>query len=154
MPITIYRFDEVHTGNFVNTYFMGEYSFDILPPLSKLIFYAFAKFLGYTGSFSFVSIGQSFFAENFPILSLRTLCTLFGTLSIMITFLILRTLGVPSLLSFFSASLLLFGNFRLPSIFLENSFLLLNRFVLADSPYIFFSLASFYFSINFIFNNA
>ena len=51
-------FDEYHFGKFVNGYVLGEYFFDIHPPLGKLLLLLGAWAGGYDGSQGWRSIGE------------------------------------------------------------------------------------------------
>lgn len=58
-------FDEYHFGQFTNDYIDHNFFFDIHPPLGKLIYYLFAKFINYNGSLSFKNVNSSYINENF-----------------------------------------------------------------------------------------
>lgn len=48
-----YSLGEGHMGNYVNSYLKSEYSFDVHPPLGKLLLTHIAKWSKYDGSHAF-----------------------------------------------------------------------------------------------------
>lgn len=49
---------EGHMGNYINSYLKNEYSFDVHPPLGKLVLTEIAKRSKYDGSHTFGGIGR------------------------------------------------------------------------------------------------
>lgn len=49
---------EGHMGNYINSYLKNEYSFDVHPPLGKLVLTEIARRSKYDGSHTFDGIGR------------------------------------------------------------------------------------------------
>lgn len=125
-------FDEVHFGKFINSYFTGEYYFDIHPPLGKMLIAGFAKLCGYSPGFDFNHIGEMFDSGNLFIL--RFLPALFGALIPLAIYLILKQLKVTENLAFFGGLLAIF----------DNALLVQSKFILVDSMLLLFGFLSIY----------
>lgn len=54
----LYRFDEVHFGNFASKYIKTRYFVDVHPPLAKLLITLAAFVGGFDGHFDFKEIGK------------------------------------------------------------------------------------------------
>ena len=106
--------DEVHFEEFASRYFSGAYYVDVHPPLGKLLFAAFAKFVGVTG----VQLAAGTSAPE-----LRILPAVAGALIIPFFWAFLRQLGASRKVALFGAAMLL----------LDNALLVQSRFVLMDS---------------------
>jgi dolichyl-phosphate-mannose-protein mannosyltransferase len=102
-------FDEVHFGKFISSYCCThERFFDIHPPIGKLIIAAGAYLSGYSGDFSFDSIGQTY--TNIPIAAIRMVPAFAGALLPVIIFILLRQTGVSLVFSLLGAIALMFDN--------------------------------------------
>ena len=102
-------FDEVHFGKFASYYIKREYYFDVHPPLAKMLFGLAGWFVGYDGSFGFENIGDSY-TENFvPYVGLRALPATLGALTVPLVYAIMKESGYSTIISAFSAILILFG---------------------------------------------
>lgn len=102
-------FDEVHFGKFVNSYCCtGENFFDIHPPHGKLLIAGVAWLAGYDGTFSFHNIGQPY--EDVPIVVLRLVPALAGTLLPLVLFILLKQLGAYDATAFFGSMIVVFDN--------------------------------------------
>eukprot|EP00965_Chrysotila_dentata_P086513 2855730-Pleurochrysis_carterae.AAC.1 len=100
--------DEVHFAGFVNGYLTGSYFFDIHPPLGKLALAASATLGGYDGKTSWATIGNPLPEESVPLLFLRGLPALQGTLTVPLVYLTARELGLSVPAALLSASGMLF----------------------------------------------
>src|SRR3989344_3680317 len=123
-------FDEVHFGKFISSYYTGEYSFDIHPPLGKLVVAGFAKLFSFKPEFSFAKIGDKFPDSSY--LSLRFLPSLAGTILPLMIFLIALEIGLSIRASFLA------GFF----VSIENALLSQTRFILMDAFLLLFGFAS------------
>lgn len=86
-------FDEVHFGKFVTAYCCSrERIFDIHPPHVKILIAGLARVGGYEGGFAFKNIGDKY-GDQVPIVWLRLLPALTGTLIPLLAFVWLRQLG-------------------------------------------------------------
>lgn len=118
-------FDEVHFGKFVDGYYTGKYSFDIHPPLGKLLIAGFVKLGGYqAGDFSFDKIGEGF--QDSIYLFLRFLPTLAGVLLPLILYLIALRLGISRNGAAFIGILAVFDN----ALITQSRFILMDAFLL------------------------
>ena len=106
------RFDEVHFGKFASHYILGEYYFDVHPPLAKLLFGLAGWFVGFDGQFSFEAIGDSYTAAHVPYVGMRALPAILGSLTIPVVYAIMKESGYSTVIAAFSASIILFGAFR------------------------------------------
>lgn len=107
-----------------NTFF-----FDSHPPLGKQLIAAVAHFAGYDGKFKFDKIGNPY-NESVPLLALRFVPALFGSLTIPITYHLMLEMGLLQWSSLLASLLFLF----------DNAMLTQSRFILMDSILLFFSL--------------
>lgn len=128
-------FDEVHFGKFVNSYFTGEYYFDIHPPLGKLLVALSAWIGGYRGEFPFLEIGNPY--GPMPYVALRFLPNLAGGLVPLAFYFFLRTLGANRSIAGFAAFLLVFDN----ALLAQSHFILVDAFLMLFG---FLGLASFF----------
>ena len=113
-------FDEVHFGEFVNSYTNRTFFLDIHPPLAKLLYSAIARLARYTGSICFedeeYSVGDEFYV------SLRVLNCLVSAMCSPLVYLTLRAMKV-SVSSSICASIMFMS---------ETSYLVQHRFILID----------------------
>lgn len=99
----------MHFGKFVSAYCCtGERFFDIHPPHAKLLIALAGKLSDYDGRFPFKTISEPY--NDTPVLALRTVPALFGTLLPLIIFLLLLQLGVSDLGAFVGGVAVLFDN--------------------------------------------
>ncbi|KAG0337535.1 hypothetical protein BG000_005282 [Podila horticola] len=112
---------EGHMGNYVNSYLKSEYSFDVHPPLGKLLLTHIAKWSKYDGSHAFDG-GRT----------MRALTAVMGALVAPIAFLTLKSRGQSASTAMMAALL----------ITLDNALTTHNRLVTLDSPLLFFSALS------------
>lgn len=77
-------FDELHYKHFAGHYLNGTHYYDVHPPLGKLLYAAVARLLDVPAS---VMLGPD------PVVGLRVLPAVFGTLMVPLAYLILRQLG-------------------------------------------------------------
>lgn len=126
-------FDEVHFGGFASMYVKGIFFMDVHPPLAKMLFAAVSYLCGFNGDFQFDSIGDKFPA-NTPYVAMRSFSAILGSMTVLLTYMILRYSGISMFVS-----LLITGAFVL-----ENSFVTISRYILLDSPLIFFIALTIY----------
>lgn len=127
-------FDEVHFGGFAKKYIKGAFFMDVHPPLAKLLFAAIGALGGFKGDFSFTAIGDVF-PPNVPYVLMRQLSAFMGVATVLFMYFTLRTTGCSVIVSFFTASLLI----------IENGLVTISRYILLDSPLLFFIAGTAYF---------
>lgn len=79
------------------------------PPFAKLMLGLAGWFAGFDGYFGFENIGDSYTDAHVPYVGIRALPALFGSLTVPLVYLIMKESGYPTIISAFSASILLFG---------------------------------------------
>ncbi|KAI5959920.1 PMT1 [Candida pseudojiufengensis] len=126
-------FDEVHFGGFARKYILKSYFMDVHPPLAKMLFAAVASIGGFNGNFEFKSIGDEF-PDTVPYVFMRQFPALLGIGTVILCFLTLKQSGVSIIISFITSLLLI----------IENSNVTISRYILLDSPLLFFIAASVY----------
>lgn len=119
-------FDEVHFGGFAAKYLRGEYFMDVHPPLAKMLFAAVGLLAGFTGDFNFVAIGDKYPAAFYY--WMRLFPALLGVGTIVLSYLTLRLSGCRPIVCLVTALLLA----------VENAQITLSRYILLDSPLMFF----------------
>ena len=125
-PVTV--FDEVNYARYVSMYLQNTFFFDTAPPLGKLILAAAAFPFGMGSAEStYDSVGEEY-DPSVPIIALRSVPAMFGSLTVGIAYETMLELGFTQ----FTASLagLL--------IILENAMLTQSRFMFVDSMLVFF----------------
>ncbi|RLV92882.1 Dolichyl-phosphate-mannose--protein mannosyltransferase 1 [Spathaspora sp. JA1] len=126
-------FDEVHFGGFARKYILGRFFMDVHPPLAKMLFAAVAAIGGFRGDFEFKSIGDVY-PDSTPYVFMRQFPALLGVGTIIFCYLTLRQSGVRPIIAYVTSFLLL----------IENSNVTISRYILLDSPLMFFIAASIY----------
>ncbi|KAG7929364.1 hypothetical protein KL925_000106 [Ogataea polymorpha] len=126
-------FDEVHFGGFARKYILGRFFMDVHPPLAKLLFAAVGALGGFNGKFEFAEIGDKF-PDDVPYVLMRQMSALLSVGTVVLMYLTLRTTGCKPLVSFLTSSLLV----------LESANATISRFILLDSPLLFFIAATTY----------
>lgn len=126
-------FDEVHFGGFARKYILGKFFMDVHPPLAKMLFAAVGAIGGFAGDFEFKSIGDKY-PETTPYIFMRQFPALLGLGTVIFCYLTLRQSGVRPIIAYFTSVLLL----------VENSNVTISRYILLDSPLIFFIAAAVY----------
>ncbi|KAK9488797.1 Dolichyl-phosphate-mannose-protein mannosyltransferase-domain-containing protein [Lipomyces starkeyi] len=132
-------FDEVHFGGFASKYIKGRYFMDVHPPLAKLLITLAGYLAGYDGNFDFKDIGKDYIEDGVPYVAMRLLPATLGVLVIPLSFLTLKAYGCTSLTASLGALLVLF----------ENALTTQSRFILLDSPLVFFTALTAYAWSNF-----
>ncbi|KAG0083286.1 hypothetical protein BGZ92_010901 [Podila epicladia] len=122
---------EGHMGNYINSYLKNEYSFDVHPPLGKLLLTHIAKRSKYDGSHTFDDIGSQY-PSSLPFTSMRVVTATMGALVAPMAFLTLKSSGQSVSTSMMAALL----------ITLDNALTTHNRLISLDSPLLFFSALS------------
>lgn len=126
-------FDEVHFGNYARKYILGKFFMDVHPPLTKMLFAAVAKLGNFKGDFEFKTIGDVY-PPTVPYVLMRAFPAVLGLLTVVLAYLTLAASGVRRSVAFATAACLLF----------ENSFVTISRYILLDSPLVFFIAAAVY----------
>lgn len=126
-------FDEVHFGGFAKKYIKGAFFMDVHPPLAKMLFAAVGLLAGFKGDFSFTHIGDVF-PDSVPYVVMRAFPAVLGLATVFLCYLTLRASGVRPIVAFTTAGALL----------VENSFVTISRYILLDSPLVFFIAAAIY----------
>ncbi|KAJ9372466.1 CAZyme family GT39 [Paecilomyces variotii] len=122
-------FDEVHFGGFASKYIKGRFFMDVHPPLAKLLITLAGWLAGFNGDFDFKDIGKDYLEPGVPYVAMRMLPAIMGVLTVPLMFLTLRASGCRTSTSALAAAVLTF----------ENGFITQSRFILLDSPLIFFT---------------
>lgn len=125
-------FDEVHFGGFASNYLRREYFFDVHPPLGKLMIAGVGWLFGYDGGFTFGNIGLSYAASTAPYIGLRLFMVLLSVASVSFCYATMIEMGFSVLASSVTGMLMVF----------DNALAVQSRFILLDSPLIFFIMAS------------
>ncbi|KDR80748.1 hypothetical protein GALMADRAFT_222348 [Galerina marginata CBS 339.88] len=132
-------FDEVHFGKFASHYLTRQYYFDVHPPFAKLLFGLAGWFVGFDGSFTFDTIGDSYTTAHVPYVGLRALPAILGSLTIPVVYGIMKESGYSTVIAAFSAAILLF----------DNAHIAQSRLILLDATLIFFMTVTMYAYIRF-----
>ncbi|ANB10931.1 dolichyl-phosphate-mannose-protein mannosyltransferase PMT1 [Sugiyamaella lignohabitans] len=103
---------------------------DVHPPLAKMLYAVVGWFAGYDGEFEFSDIGVEYTtSENYvPYIAMRTFPAVLGVLTIMLSYSTLRASGVKPLIALFGSALMTF----------DNALATQSRYILLDSPLVFF----------------
>ncbi|KAM0750753.1 glycosyltransferase family 39 protein [Meredithblackwellia eburnea MCA 4105] len=129
-------FDEVHFGGFANKYIQSRFFMDVHPPLAKLLITLMAWISGFKGgSFDFKDIGREYGPDHVPYLFMRSLPATMGLLLIPLSYLTLRALQTRPTTALLGSLLVMF----------DNGLTTQSRFILLDSPLIFFTALSVFF---------
>ncbi|TRY64235.1 hypothetical protein TCAL_03556, partial [Tigriopus californicus] len=122
-------FDEMHYGKYASLYLKGTFFFDANPPLGKLILALAGYFAGYEGDFEFQKIGVPY-PENFPLMTLRLIPALCGSLITPTVYLILGEMGLSNWAGALAALMVV----------LDTAILAQSRFILLESMMMLFAL--------------
>lgn len=79
------------------------------PPFAKLLFGLAGWFVGFDGNFSFETIGDSYTVNHVPYVGMRALPAILGGLTVPVVYAIMKESGYSTVISAFSASIILFG---------------------------------------------
>lgn len=126
-------FDEVHFGGFARKYILGTYFMDVHPPLGKMLFAGVGYLFGYNGNFEFKSIGDEY-PSSVPYVMMRAFPAALGVGTVLFSYLTLRASGCRISTALITAALLA----------IENANTTISRYILLDSPLIFFISAAVY----------
>ncbi|KAJ7367532.1 glycosyltransferase family 39 protein [Mycena albidolilacea] len=130
-------FDEVHFGKFASKYIKTQYFVDVHPPLAKLLITLAAFIFGYDGNFDFKDIGKPY--DDVPYVAMRLVPALFGIATIPLSYLTLRGLDCRATTALLASLFLTF----------ENAIVTQSRYILLDSPLIFFTALTIFFWVGF-----
>lgn len=123
-----------------NRYILTRFFMDVHPPLAKLLLTFMAWVSGFEGgSFDFKDIGGEYVPANVPYIPMRLLPATLGLALIPLAYLTLRGLQVRPTTALLGATLVMF----------ENGLITQSRFILLDSPLIFFTALTMFFWIGF-----
>ncbi|KAA1083779.1 hypothetical protein PGT21_006599 [Puccinia graminis f. sp. tritici] len=131
-------FDEVHFGGFASKYIRSEFFMDVHPPLVKLLFALVGWLSGYDGTFEFKEIGSDY-SDRVPYIQMRLVPALLGVAIVPIAYLTLRMFHQRPLSATLGALLITF----------DNALIVQSRFILLDSPLLFFTALSIFFHTGF-----
>ncbi len=109
LSIECCSFDEVHFGKFAAYYLSRQYYFDVHPPFAKMLFGLAGWFVGFDGQFLFENIGESYTKNHVPYVGMRALPATLSSLTVPIVYAIMKESGYPTIISAFSALIILFG---------------------------------------------
>ncbi|GMM35398.1 dolichyl-phosphate-mannose-protein mannosyltransferase [Saccharomycopsis crataegensis] len=126
-------FDEVHFGGFARKYILGNFFMDVHPPLAKMLYAAVGYILGFNGSFEFKNIGDVY-PSSVPYVGMRAFPAALGVGTVLFSYLTLRASGCRIATALLTAVLLT----------IENANTTISRYILLDSPLLFFIAASVY----------
>lgn len=126
-------FDEVHFGGFARKYILGQFFMDVHPPLTKMLFGAAGLFGGFKGDFDFKAIGNEF-PDTTPYVTMRYFPALMGVGTILLCYLTLRNSGCRPIVCLITSAALM----------LENANVTISRYILLDSPLLFFIASAIY----------
>ncbi|KAF8347901.1 glycosyltransferase family 39 protein [Amanita rubescens] len=132
-------FDEVHFGKFAAYYLSRQYYFDVHPPFAKMLFGLAGWFVGFDGQFLFENIGESYTKNHVPYVGMRALPATLSSLTVPIVYAIMKESGYPTIISAFSALIILFDNAHVTE----------SRLILLDAIMIFFLALTIYAYVRF-----
>lgn len=115
---------------------------DVHPPLAKLLIAFVAWASGYNGNFDFKEIGREYLVgDNTPVpyVAMRSLSAMLGIATVPLAYLTLRALSLRATTALVGAMMVTF----------ENALITQSRFVLLDSPLIFFTALTTYTWVSF-----
>uniref|UniRef100_A0A060T6Y3 Dolichyl-phosphate-mannose--protein mannosyltransferase n=1 Tax=Blastobotrys adeninivorans TaxID=409370 RepID=A0A060T6Y3_BLAAD len=127
-------FDEVHFGGFARKYIIGRFFMDVHPPLAKMLYAVVGYLAGYDGEFEFKTIGLDYIEPGVPYVAMRMLPATLGIFTILLSYSTLRATGCRPLIAGFGAGL----------VTIDNALTTQSRYILLDSPLIFFMAITVY----------
>ncbi|OHS94392.1 Dolichyl-phosphate-mannose-protein mannosyltransferase [Tritrichomonas foetus] len=120
---TIITFDEVHFGNFTKWYVVGDFHFDIHPPLGKLMMAHISKLGGYRGEIAdFSKLGRQYHMNETAYISLRMIPAIFSSICSPLLYSCARLLYIDPFPAFASTLLVTF----------DISMIVESKFILSD----------------------
>ena len=132
----------MHFGGFASKYIKQKFFMDVHPPLAKLLIAFVAWASGFNGSFDFKDIGREYLVGDdtpVPYVAMRSLCALMGIATVPLAYLTLRALSLRATTALVGAMMVTF----------ENALVTQSRFVLLDSPLVFFTALTTYAWVSF-----
>jgi dolichyl-phosphate-mannose-protein mannosyltransferase len=146
----------VHFGKFAAYYISREYYFDVHPPFAKLLFGLAGWFVGFDGKFMFENIGDSYTENHVPYVGMRALPAILGSLTVPLVYAIMKESGYSTVISAFSAAIILFGALAYKyisqqsnTVIPDNGHIAQSRLILLDATLIFFMTLTMYSYIRF-----
>ncbi|EGG01080.1 family 39 glycosyltransferase [Melampsora larici-populina 98AG31] len=137
-------FDEVHFGGFASKYIKSRFFMDVHPPLGKLLITLVAWINGYKGNFNFRDIGSDYLTGNVPYVQMRLLPASLGALIVPISYLTMRMLTLKPMSCLLGSLMIIF----------ENGLIVQSRFILLDSPLLFFTTLTIFFHTGFCYEDS
>lgn len=132
-------FDEVHFGGFAQKYIIGRFFMDVHPPLAKMLYAVVGYLSGYDGEFDFSKIGLDYISAHVPYVAMRMFPATLGILTVLLCYSTLRASGCHPFTAFFAGGLMA----------VENSLVTQSRYILLDSPLVFFMAITAYAFVKF-----
>ncbi|EMD31776.1 glycosyltransferase family 39 protein [Gelatoporia subvermispora B] len=126
-------FDEVHFGKFASKYIKSEYFVDVHPPLAKLLITLAGFVFGYDGHFDFKDIAKVY--DHVPYVAMRMVPATLGIATVPLAYLTLRALDCRATTALLASLFIIF----------ENGMATQSRYILLDSPLIFFTALTVFF---------
>lgn len=124
----------------VSRYIQSRFFMDVHPPLAKFLITLIAWVSGFQGGqFDFKDIGREYGPEHVPYIAMRLLPATLGLALVPLTYLTIRALQLKPATALLGSTFVLF----------ENGLITQSRFILLDSPLIFFTALSVFFWIGF-----
>ncbi|KAH9818063.1 family 39 glycosyltransferase [Melampsora americana] len=117
---------------------------DVHPPLGKLLITLVAWINGYKGNFNFRDIGSDYLTGNVPYVQMRLLPATLGALIVPISYLTMRMLTLKPISSLLGSLMIIF----------ENGLIVQSRFILLDSPLLFFTALTIFFHTGFCYEDS
>lgn len=125
--------DEAYVGKYVNGYLNRVFTYDIHPPLGKMLLAGISSLTGqYDGSFPFEEVGDAY-GDNVPFLAMRTAMAVMGALCAPMAYITLRNKSQSAPTAILASLLIAFDN-----VLVAN-----NRLMSLEAPFIFFAALSF-----------
>lgn len=124
-------FDEFHFGKFLGYYLKREFYFDVHPPLGKMLFSFVGYLCGYKGTCD-INLFKKEYENIFPYVTIRFFSSLLGILLTPLMYFCLLLFGLSLEMAVLGAIL----------ITLDNGLVVQTRFILLDSPLLFFIMST------------
>ncbi|KAG0262492.1 hypothetical protein BGZ95_004011 [Linnemannia exigua] len=125
--------DEAHVGKYVNGYLNKEFTYDVHPPLGKMLLAGISSWAGqYDGSFGFEEVGDAY-GDKVPYMVMRTAMAVLGALCAPMAYVTLRNKRQSAPTAILATLL----------IALDNALVANNRLMSLEAPLMFFTALAF-----------
>ncbi|KAG0378220.1 hypothetical protein BGX24_004480 [Mortierella sp. AD032] len=125
--------EEAYVGKYVNGYLNKEFTYDIHPPLGKLLLAGISSWAGqYDGSFGFEEVGDAY-GDKVPFMAVRIVMAVLGALCAPMAYVTLRNKSQSAPTAILATLL----------IALDNALVANNRLMSLESPLMFFTALAF-----------